>query len=92
MDVPLKTNRELCTTSDAAKAFGVTMGRIRQMALAGDLWYTSMGDHCLVFDHREVQEKAAKRAADRAAGKVRGPKPGGFKKDRPLSRKRRKTA
>lgn len=90
--MPLKTNKELCTTSDAAKAFGVTMGRIRQMALAGELWYSSMGDHCLVFDFIEVQQKAAKRAAARAAGKVRGPKPGGFKKDRPISRKRRKTA
>jgi hypothetical protein len=90
--MPLKTNRELCTTSDAARVFGVTMGRIRQMALSGELWSANLGDHCLVFDHAEVQRKAAQRAADRAAGKVRGPKPGGFKKDRPLSRKRRKTA
>jgi hypothetical protein len=92
MAMILKTTRELCTTADAARAFGVTMGRIRQMALAGELWSENMGEHCLVFDHAEVKKKAAERAAARAAGHIRGPKPGGFKKDRPISKKRLKPA
>lgn len=90
--MPLHTSRVLCTTSEAAKAFGVTMGRIRQMALGGDLWYDHMGEHCLVFDKNEVDKKAKERAEARLAGKVRGPKPKGFKKDRPISRGRLKKA
>jgi hypothetical protein len=86
----LRTTRTLITTQAAAKIFGVSMGRIRQMALAGTLWHELLGEHCLVFDRDEVTQKAEALAAARAAGHVRGPQPGGFKKDRPISKKRQK--
>ena len=86
----LRTTRKLITTQTAAKIFGVTMGRIRQMARTGQLWHELMGEHCLVFDHDEVTKKAEALAAARAAGHVRGPQPGGFKKDRSGPKKRQK--
>ena len=86
----LKTTRTLITTQTAAKIFGVTMGRVRQMALSGKLWHELMGEHCLVFDRDEVTKKAEELAAARAAGHVRGPAPGGFKKERSTSKSRRK--
>jgi hypothetical protein len=89
MDMSIKTRRELCTTSDAARIFGVTMGRIRQMARKGELWNTLMGEHCLVFDLDEVRERASALHAAREAGHVRGPKPKGFQKDPPGNRKRK---
>ena len=86
--MPLKTNRNIITTSDAAKILGVTMGRIRQIAREGSLWHTLMGEHCLVFDFDEVTARADAMRIAREAGKVRGPKPKGFQKDPPGNRKK----
>jgi hypothetical protein len=85
----LRSRRTLCTTADVARIFGVTMGRVRQMAREGTLWNTHMGTHCLVFDLDEVTAKAKALHAAREAGKVRGPKPKGFQKDPPGNRERR---
>lgn len=90
--MPISTTRLLCTTQDVARIFDVTMGRVRQMALAGELWHDHIGAHCLVFDLEEVHCLAAARAKARAEGRVRGPKPGGFKKERPISKKRLKAS
>lgn len=88
-----KSRRTLCTTRDAAQAFGVTMARIRQMASAGQLWCDRIGD-TLVYDADEVHAKATALQEARAAGHVRGPAPKGFQPDAPASHVRglKKTA
>lgn len=83
----MRTTRDLCTTSDVARIFGVTMARVRAMARDGVLWHEKLGAHVIVFDRREAEDKAADLAARRAAGKVRGPAPGGFKADPPGRRR-----
>ena len=54
----LKTNRRLCSTREAADIFGCTMGRIRQLALAGELWCDHVHDRALVYDLDEVKAKS----------------------------------
>lgn len=45
-------------TREAADIFGCSMGRIRQLALAGDLWCGHLHDRALVYDKAEVEKKA----------------------------------
>ena len=45
-------------TREAADIFGCSMGRIRQLALAGDLWCGHVHDRALVYDKAEVDRKA----------------------------------
>jgi len=56
--MPLKTDRRLCSTREAADIFGCTMGRIRQLARAGELWSDLLHDRALVYDLDEVRKKA----------------------------------
>lgn len=84
----MRTTRDLITTSDVARIFGVTMARVRAMARNGVLWHEKLGAHVIVFDRVECEAKAADLAARRAAGKVRGPAPGGFKADPPGKRRK----
>lgn len=58
--MPLKTKpgRTLISTKEAADIFGCSMGRIRQLALAGDLWCEHLHDRALVYDKDEVEKKA----------------------------------
>ena len=72
----LPQNRRLIKTADAAKILGVTMGRVRQLALAGKrkggLRGFEVTPRCLVFDEAEVLAFAESR-------EKRGRPPGGFK-------------
>lgn len=56
--MPLKPDRNLCSTREAAEIYGCTMGRIRQLALAGELWCGHLHDRALVYDLDEVKRKA----------------------------------
>jgi hypothetical protein len=60
MTVPFKPKpgREYISTREAADVFGCTMGRIRQLALAGELWSGLVHGRALVYDKAEVEEKA----------------------------------
>lgn len=78
----ITTRRTLCTTADAASILGVTMCRVRQLAKAGALWSELIGPYVRVFDRDEVTRRARVLDIDRALGHVRGPAPGGFKRDR----------
>ena len=51
------------STREAADMFGCTMGRIRQLALAGDLWCDHLHDRALVYDMDEVKRKAKEKQA-----------------------------
>ena len=53
-----KPGRQYVSTREAAAIFGCTMGRIRQLALAGDLWHQHIHGRALVFDRAEVEAKA----------------------------------
>lgn len=46
------------TTKEAAEIFGVSMGRIRQLALARELTCYHVHDRALVYDKAEVERKA----------------------------------
>jgi hypothetical protein len=89
----IKTQRSLIGTAEAAEILGVTQGRVRQLILKGPtgqdpvLWSTHLGDKILVVDENEVHRYGERMKNLRAAGKVRGNPPGGFKKDRPGTRK-----
>lgn len=60
----LPTDRKLISTSEAAKILGVSMGRVRQLALAGsksgglDSWHAA--PTALVFDEAQVKNLAKK--------------------------------
>lgn len=58
----LKSDRRLCSTREAAEIFGCTMGRIRQLARAGELWSDLIHDRALVLDLDEVRRKAKVKA------------------------------
>jgi hypothetical protein len=60
MKMPFKPDpkKTYISTREAADLFGCTMGRIRQLALAGDLWCGHLHDRALVYDMDEVKRKA----------------------------------
>ena len=60
--MPLKTTKTLCSTKEAAKIFGCTMGRIRQMARAKVIWSQHLTERALVLDLEEIKTKAKKPA------------------------------
>lgn len=53
-----KPGRVYVTTREAADIFGCSMGRIRQLALAGELWCGHLHGRALVYDKAEVERKA----------------------------------
>jgi len=69
----LPTNRRLISTADAAKALGVSMARVRQLAALGadhgglDAWHAT--PNCLVLDAAQVKKMARKGAK---TGRPRG--------------------
>ena len=63
MEMTLKTDRTLCSTKEAAKIYGCTMGRIRQLARAGAIWSQHLTERALVLDLQEIKEKAKTPAA-----------------------------
>ena len=54
----LKTDRTLCTAKEAAKIFGCTVGRIGQLAHAGEIWSFRMTSRFAVLDLDEITKKA----------------------------------
>ncbi len=54
----LKTDRTLCTAKEAAKIFGCTVGRIGQLAQAGEIWSFRMTSRFAVLDLDEITKKA----------------------------------
>lgn len=87
--MPIRTERSLISTAEAAEILGVSQGRVRQMVLPqknGEdpvLWSRHLGSKILVVDEAEVRKHAKRMNKLRAEGKIRGASPGGFKKDRP---------
>jgi hypothetical protein len=77
----IETRRRLCLTREAAKLYGCTMGRIRQMAREGTIWCDKAGPRALVFDASEIERLARTRAKQRGERKVRGTPPEGFSPD-----------
>ena len=74
----LPTDRKLISTSEAARILGVSMGRVRQLALLGstdgglDSWHAA--PTALVFDEAQVKKLATK------AGTTGRPR-GGFRQN-----------
>ena len=56
----LKTDKTLCSTKEAAEIYGCTMGRIRQLARAGEIWSQHLTERALVLDLAEIKAKALK--------------------------------
>lgn len=87
--MPIQTKRTIMSTEEAARIIGVTQGRVRQLVLEGKngekpkLWSKHLGKKILVVDSKEVHKYAKQMAALRSQGKVRGAKPGGYKRDKP---------
>ena len=77
----IESRRKLCLTREAARLYGCTMGRIRQMAREGIIWCEKAGPRALVFDAAEIERLAKARAATRSAGRLRGVPPTGFSAD-----------
>ena len=79
MIVSLDAGTTWITTEEAAKALGLTMGRIRQLAMLGPrkggLKAKRLTSRTLVFDKKDVEEFAA-----RPKPKLGRPR-GGFKKN-----------
>ena len=58
MEMSLKTDRTLCTAKEAAKIFGCTVCRIRQLAQAGEIWSFHLNASFAVLDLDEITKKA----------------------------------
>ena len=75
------TKRRLVLTREAAKIYGSTMGRIRQMARAKTIWSEKVGPRAVAYDAAELERLAKARDKARSKGKLRGTAPGGFSPD-----------
>jgi predicted site-specific integrase-resolvase len=72
MVMAIQTNRKLISTREAAKILGISMGRLRRMALDGMLWSEHMAANARVFDEAEIKKLAK-------VPRVTGRKRGGFR-------------
>lgn len=77
--------RKVISCRQAAELLDVTMGRVRQMAQAGQLWSEHVTARALILDEAEVKKFAKLRQKARDAGMAPGPAPGGFKPERRAS-------
>ncbi len=68
----LPPNRKLIGTRDAAKILGISMGRLRQLALDGTVWSDHAAANARVFDETEIRKRAK-------VPRTTGRKPGGFR-------------
>ena len=76
MDAATEIERDLVGTSEAAEILGLRPEYVRQLARDGEIWSDSrFGRRCPVYDANELRERAAKIAAERAAGKRPGRPP-----------------
>jgi len=55
-------NRTLISTKEAARLYGCTPGRIRQLARAGVIWSHHLTTHMTVLDADEIRSRAKKLA------------------------------
>jgi len=65
----LPNNRKLISTADAAKILGVSMSRMRQLAIDGKVWSEHAAANARVFDEAEIRKRAK---APRTTGRKRG--------------------
>ena len=72
MIVALPTNRKMIGTRDAAKILGISMGRLRQLAIAGLVWSDHAAANARVFDEAEIRKRSK-------LPRITGRKRGGFK-------------
>jgi hypothetical protein len=77
VDTKTKQERNTVGTRDAASLYGCSMGRIRQMAIKGDIWSIETPDGRR-YDADELVRLKAQRDNQRAAGKLGGQRPTGF--------------
>lgn len=68
----LPTNRKLIGTRDAAKILGISMGRLRQLAIDGVVWSEHAAANARVFDEAEIRKRSK-------LPRTTGRKPGGFR-------------
>lgn len=72
-----KSGRSLCTTAEAAKAFGCSTHYIRQMARRGILWSRVESPRVVFYDLNEIRRIAKDHQAKRK--KRGGRPPAGFR-------------
>jgi len=72
MVMALPNNRKMIGTREAAKILGISMGRLRQLAIDGELWSDHAAANARVFDEAEIKKRSK-------SPRVTGRKPGGFK-------------
>lgn len=77
MDKKSKKVRETVGTRTAASVYGCSMGRLRQMALRGQVWSVLI-DGSRRFDVDELRSMRAENDSLRASGKLGGQRPRGF--------------
>lgn len=76
VDTATDTQRDLVGTAEAAGILGLRPEYVRQLARDGEIWSDHrFGQRCPVYDANELRERAAKIAAERAAGKRQGRPP-----------------
>ena len=76
MDTTADVQRELVGTVEAAEILGLRTEYVRQLARDGEIWSDHrFGQRCPVYDAIELRERAARMAAERAAGKRPGRPP-----------------
>ena len=68
----LPTNRKLIGTRDAAKILGISMGRLRQLAIECMVWSDHAAANARVFDEAEIRKRSK-------LPRITGRKRGGFK-------------
>jgi hypothetical protein len=78
MPVAFATDRNLCSCEEAAKIYGCSMSRIRQLAREKAIWSKKLGYRSYVYDADQVRQLAATVAKKREAGKLGGKPPKGF--------------
>jgi peptidoglycan/xylan/chitin deacetylase (PgdA/CDA1 family) len=77
MDEKSKKVRKTVGTRDAAAIYGASMGRIRQLVAAGEIWSIETADGRR-YDADELRKLRATRDSLRASGKLGGQRPRGF--------------
>jgi excisionase family DNA binding protein len=85
-------NKRLVVTREAAKLLGLTMGSVRALARRGVLDSWTLGPATRVFTYDDVMEYRKTSDEGRRKGVVRGAKPGGFKPDATIPKKKRKVS
>lgn len=81
MAVAFETDRNLCGAAEAAKIYGCSMSRIRQLAKKGVIWSKTLGRRSKVYDADQIRKLAKDTHGRRAAGKLAGKPPAGFVAD-----------